>query len=257
MRPRAERSPCLPRVIVEHVEVTDPTRSTPSPREHGDRRAFLARARESLADGVTTNHVHEPPQPSGQAPRPEYLVVDADDLAGTFERIAADQGSVVHRCDGPAPTTELLAALVLEHALATAVCSAEPNATALAGSLQQLGVEILEPTLENVAAADLGITSAVAVVAATGSLVLDNAVADGRTVSLLPRVHLCTAPTDRIVATPADVWRTFTGHPELLPSNLVWVSGPSRTGDIEQLLTVGVHGPVTCIVILTESGAPQ
>ncbi len=59
------------------------------------------------------------------------------------------------------------------------------------------------------------------------------------------------APVDLLVATPGEVWRRFTGHPERLPSNLVWVSGPSRTGDIEQLLTIGVHGPVACTVILT------
>jgi L-lactate dehydrogenase complex protein LldG len=48
---------------------------------------------------------------------------------------------------------------------------------------------------------------------------------------------------DQIVPTISEVLRPLTGHPERLPSNLVVVSGPSRTGDIEQLITLGVHGP--------------
>ncbi|MGH9187741.1 MAG: LUD domain-containing protein [Acidimicrobiales bacterium] len=54
----------------------------------------------------------------------------------------------------------------------------------------------------------------------------------------------------RLVATPADVLHPFTGHGEDLPANLVIVTGPSRTGDIEQILTIGVHGPVAVHIAL-------
>jgi L-lactate dehydrogenase complex protein LldG len=96
----------------------------------------------------------------------------------------------------------------------------------------------------------------VAAVAATGSLVLDCRDAGSRTVSLLPRVHLCVLPAGRVVAAPADVLRPLgraAGDPGALASNLVLVSGPSRTGDIEQLLTIGVHGPVAVHVVLLGS----
>ena len=220
-------------------------------REHGDRARFLATARTRLRSAPDENRVHPPPAAPGTVPSPVFLVVDPDDLRGTFARIATDQGSTVHLAPGPGPDVDVLADLVERHGIRSAVCSAEAAATAVGEQLRELGVALPEPTPEAVAAADLGVTSAVALVAATGSLVIDAGVSGSRVVSLLPRVHLCVAPVDLLVATPGEVWRRFTGHPERLPSNLVWVSGPSRTGDIEQLLTVGVHGPVACTVILT------
>ena len=219
-------------------------------REHGDRARFLATARTRLRSARDENRVHPPPGRLGTVPSPAFLVVDPEDLPGTFARIATDQGSTVHLATGPVPDLDVLADLVKRHGIRTAVCS-EAAATAVGEQLRGLGVALPEPTPEAVASADLGVTSAVALVAATGSLVIDTGASGSRVISLLPRVHLCVAPVDLLVATPGEIWRRFTGHPERLPSNLVWVSGPSRTGDIEQLLTIGVHGPVACTVILT------
>jgi L-lactate dehydrogenase complex protein LldG len=224
-------------------------------REHGDRARFLAEARARLRVAPEPNRVHPPPAPPASVPSPFPLVVDPDDLPGTFTRIATDQGSEVHRAAGSVPDAAVVADLVERHGIRTAVCSAEAIARGVGELVSGLGVDVVEPTRGDVAAADLGITSAVAIVAATGSLVIDTSLAGSRLISLLPRVHLCVAPVDRLVPTPSDVWRRFTGHPERLPSNLVWISGPSRTGDIEQLLTIGVHGPVACAVVLTDSPA--
>jgi L-lactate dehydrogenase complex protein LldG len=222
-----------------------------SGREHGDRARFLAAARTRLRSVPDENRVHPPPAAPDPVPSPVFLVVDPDDLPGTFARIATDQGSTVHLNPGPVPDVDVLVDLVERHGIRSAVCSAEAAATAVGEQLRDLGVALPTARPEAVAAADMGVTSAVALVAATGSLVIDAGVSGSRVTSLLPRVHLCVAPVDLLVATPGEVWRRFTGHPERLPSNLVWVSGPSRTGDIEQLLTVGVHGPVACTVILT------
>ena len=57
-------------------------------------------------------------------------------------------------------------------------------------------------------------------------------------------------PIDRLVATPSDVLRR---GDRPLPSNRVLVTGPSRTGDIEQIITLGVHGPTALeILVLTD-----
>ncbi len=102
---------------------------------------------------------------------------------------------------------------------------------------------------EAAVAADLGVTSCLAAVTATGSLAISSAVAGARWASLLPRVHLCVVPEGLLVGSPADVLRRFT--PEEPPPRGLWfVTGPSRTGDIEQLLTRGVHGPVAVEVLL-------
>jgi L-lactate dehydrogenase complex protein LldG len=58
-------------------------------------------------------------------------------------------------------------------------------------------------------------------------------------------------PAGAVVASPGDVLRPLTAP---LPAAVAFVTGPSRTGDIEQLLTRGVHGPVAVEIVLV--GAP-
>ena len=92
-----------------------------------------------------------------------------------------------------------------------------------------------------------GLTGAVAGIAATGSLVLDASVAGSRAAGLLPPVHVCVLREDQLVATPADVLHPLRAG---APSSLVLVGGPSRTGDVEQILTLGVHGPRHVHIVL-------
>jgi L-lactate utilization protein LutC len=59
---------------------------------------------------------------------------------------------------------------------------------------------------------------------------------------------------NRLFATPADVLRRLGSGADALPPSLVVVTGPSRTGDIEQLLTLGAHGPTALHVVLVTDG---
>lgn len=97
------------------------------------------------------------------------------------------------------------------------------------------------------AQADAGLTSAVFALAETGTLVLEPGPAQSRLTSLLPPVHLVLLPESRILPSIFD-WSAQLSDP--LPSNVVLVSGPSKTADIEQTLVVGVHGPKRLIVIV-------
>jgi L-lactate dehydrogenase complex protein LldG len=156
---------------------------------------------------------------------------------------------VCHVVEGAIPEM-LLDDIVAELGGWTAVVSAEPEARALGDKLAARGVEVAGATADAAAEATLGVTSAIAGVAATGSVVLDSRRAGGRLASLLPPIHLCVLPADRIVATPADVLRGLGDDPAALPPSLVLVTGPSRTGDIEQLLTIGAHGPTALHVVV-------
>jgi L-lactate dehydrogenase complex protein LldG len=218
------------------------------PAETGDREAFLARLRGRLAGGVPANPVHPLPPPLTEVPPVVPRDLDRADLAGTFERAATAVAAVVHRVPDGGPPLDVLAEVVAAHGVRRAVTSAEPEAIAAGEALAGLRVEVAPYDRTTGAAADLGVTGAVAAVAATGSVVIDAAVAGGRGASLLPTVHLCLVPVARLVATPADVLRALGGTRP--PSALVLVTGPSRTGDIEQLLTLGVHGPVAVHVVL-------
>jgi L-lactate dehydrogenase complex protein LldG len=223
-------------------------------REVGDRTAFLAPARARLAGGITLNPVHPPPPPRRPGePLPGYANLDPDDLVGTFAAAVAHAEGVCHVVDGDVPDA-LLDRLVDELGGRAVVTSREPEAARIGERLAARGVPVGPATVDAAAAAGLGVTGAVAGIAATGSVVLDSRAAGGRTASLLPSVHLCVLSVNILFLAPADVLRTLGSGADALPPSLVLVTGPSRTGDIEQLLTLGAHGPTALHVVLVTDG---
>ena len=97
------------------------------------------------------------------------------------------------------------------------------------------------------ASGDIGVTSVVAGLAETGTLVLESGMGRSRLVSLLPPVHVALLPVSRLLP---DIFTWQAARQGSLPANLIFISGPSKTADIEQTLAVGVHGPKRLIVIL-------
>lgn len=93
-------------------------------------------------------------------------------------------------------------------------------------------------------AAEIGISSVDYAIAETGTLALFSKPGQERLVSLLPPVHVAIVRGRQILADLFDLFDQLgaTGQPRL-PSNLVLITGPSKTGDIELKLTTGVHGP--------------
>jgi L-lactate dehydrogenase complex protein LldG len=224
-----------------------------SPREHGDRGAFLGRLAGRLRAGVPPNRAHPAPPPPAAVPEPRYVILDEGlPLVDVFMRSVQQVAGTVERHEGREVPADALADLVERLSVRTAVVSAEPEAAGVGEVLAAMGVAVAPYGRDEGAAADLGVTSAIAGIATTGSVVVDSRLAGGRGPSLLPRAHLCVLPAARIVATPADVFRRV--RPDPLPSNLVLITGPSRTGDIEQIITLGVHGPIAVHVVVT--GAP-
>jgi L-lactate utilization protein LutC len=99
------------------------------------------------------------------------------------------------------------------------------------------------------AQADIGITSADYALSDTGTLVMMASPAEGRLVSLLPPAHLAVVPRERIL-TGLDELFTILPDPAALTSSMVLITGPSQTGDIEQTLIRGVHGPGEITVVI-------
>ncbi|HEX3316083.1 MAG TPA: lactate utilization protein, partial [Gemmataceae bacterium] len=97
-------------------------------------------------------------------------------------------------------------------------------------------------------AADVGITGVAGLLAETGSLVVRADATEPRSGSLLPPVHIAIAKRDQLVADVFDVFEPL--GEGTLPSNLVLITGPSKTGDIELKLVTGVHGPGEVHVIV-------
>jgi L-lactate dehydrogenase complex protein LldG len=99
------------------------------------------------------------------------------------------------------------------------------------------------------AVADFGITGADYALADTGSLVMLSSQREARMISLLPPVHIAVVPRGNLL-TGLDELYTLLPNPAAETSSMVFITGPSRTADIEQILVRGVHGPGEIHVIV-------
>lgn len=98
----------------------------------------------------------------------------------------------------------------------------------------------------------VGLTGAEAAIAESGTLVVRKRPRRSSLASLLPPVHLALLPASRIVPDIVTYFEQVGDAAAFVrdTSNLTFITGPSRTGDIEQVLTLGVHGPKELIVLL-------
>jgi L-lactate dehydrogenase complex protein LldG len=125
--------------------------------------------------------------------------------------------------------------------------------------LAAAGLELLTPEdvfwHERLAEAGVGVTGAVTAAAASGTVGIACGPRAPRATSLVPPAHICLVRRATMVEDLADALHRCA--PEAtdaadLPSGLVWVSGPSRSADLELVLTVGVHGPRSVDVIVVD-----
>jgi L-lactate dehydrogenase complex protein LldG len=98
-----------------------------------------------------------------------------------------------------------------------------------------------------------GLTGSFCAIAETGTVLLLSSPATPKVTALLPETHVCVVRSSRLVDTMEESFalvRAEAGEP---PRALFFVSGPSRTADIEQTIVIGAHGPYRVHVILVES----
>jgi L-lactate dehydrogenase complex protein LldG len=129
--------------------------------------------------------------------------------------------------------------------------------------LREAGIEMVagevpndehhQGVLERLASLEVGLSGAVAGLADTGSIVVASGAGRSRLASLLPPVHIAVLPVSRLYPTMHD-WITD-GGADLArkTANLVVITGPSRTSDIELQLTLGMHGPKELYIVLYEA----
>ena len=99
---------------------------------------------------------------------------------------------------------------------------------------------------------DAGITSTAGAIADPGALILWPSEKEPRLISLVPSIHIAVLQADKIYSSFLEViqkekWSTK------MPTNVVLISGPSKTADIEMTLAFGVHGPRELIVLVVDT----
>jgi L-lactate dehydrogenase complex protein LldG len=108
---------------------------------------------------------------------------------------------------------------------------------------------------------DAGITECDALVAQTGSVLVTSRSAGGRALSVLPPHHIVLARQSQLVGDLSEAFELLKSkYANDYPSLISFITGPSRTGDIERILVLGAHGPkkltVFCLTEIREPSAP-
>ena len=105
--------------------------------------------------------------------------------------------------------------------------------------------------VEELEACDVGISECDAIIAQTGTVLVTNRSAGGRALSVLPPHHVVLARRSQMVADlPAAFALLKQKYASHYPSMISFITGPSRTGDIERILVLGAHGPKRLTVLL-------
>ncbi len=100
---------------------------------------------------------------------------------------------------------------------------------------------------------DASITGCEALIAQTGSVLVTNPSSGGRVLSVLPPHHIVVARSDQMVPDLSAAFEILRARYEKKwPSFISFITGPSRTGDIERILVLGAHGPKRLTVYILE-----
>lgn len=125
----------------------------------------------------------------------------------------------------------------------------------LEAAIREAGIEIIHPemhdefrqeSIESIRAAQVGLTGVDAAIAATGTMVFSTAPGKGRLPTVIAPVHIAVVTMDQLLPRLEDwVEQQRVNNLELMwnSANICFTTGPSRTGDIEMQMILGVHGP--------------
>ena len=220
-------------------------------------RASLAHSRAALV-AEAARASHDPPP---------FVHPPEDDLPGQFAAELTRLEGYPHRCAGDAQALDAIRAILRRHQSASVVAWDRdqiglPGLDALLGELgiraldgkirgheRMARLQALEPAPICISGADVGIAESATIVVRGGS-------GRARLASLIAPVHIAVLRGQRIVrglGAALALLRERHG-PSMLAdsSNLTLITGPSRTGDIELTLTLGVHGPREIHVVLID-----
>jgi L-lactate utilization protein LutC len=138
-------------------------------------------------------------------------------------------------------------AAIVEHAAAhqLVACNGDVPIPGLVDALEARGLEVLavgDPSwTERLPDVGVGITGSRLAVVEPAAIALAAGPGSPRATSLVPPEHICVVRVADVLPTLAEAMTGIAAGE--LPSALTWIGGPSRTGDLEMITTLGVHGP--------------
>lgn len=183
---------------------------------------------------------------------PARADLPADQRVELFEAMARELSASVARVAAPAQVPKALADFLKAENLPAEIRMApDPELEALPWDDQPL----LAVTRGAAREPDpVSLTGALAGIAETGTLMLHSGPAGPTSLNFLPETHVVVLPAARVVASYEDGWDLIRARfgAGTMPRTVNFITGPSRTADIEQTIQLGAHGPRRLHIILVD-----
>lgn len=220
---------------------------------------YTSQARAAILARIRANQRRAPqPAESERAAVAEYLArhpagprppIEGDPkvrFRAMAERSASTVDQVQQMAEAPAAVAKYLSA---QRLAPRAVIW--PTLAPLDWEAAGIAVEARPPRRDEDKGADLiGITGCFCALAETGTLVLLSGPDTHASTHLLPETHVALLPASRIVRDMEDAFALLRAEHASAPRSINMVSGPSRTGDIEQTIVLGAHGPYRVHIVI-------
>lgn len=207
---------------------------------------MLEDIRSSLAKSAPYEHLYHHLQPSPLSPPVSTPDSATRDLADRFTNELSAVGGEIHRVATEEQAAATIVAILGEiNAKRVAISDMDLFANA---DLQNVEL-IADPSREDLFGVDAGISTAQLAIAETGTLVLRSSEEKHRLVSLVPPIHICLLNSKDIRPSMYSVLEEMENQ---IDPTITFITGPSRTSDIELTLAIGVHGPKRLVVVLID-----
>jgi len=178
---------------------------------------------------------------------------DIDRLYNVFKEQAEAVSARVYRVKDPRDAGRRLTQIFQELNVSNVITAQSDLLRECLGAADTGKVTVYAENLrEHSEDAHLGLSEADLAIAETGTLVQDSTALEQRLVSTLPPVHVALVRTGRLVEHFVDALELLNHERAELTGYIAFISGPSRTADIERVLTIGVHGPEQLHIIFVD-----
>lgn len=224
-----------------------------------DREQILARIRGALSvDAASSPHSSHPQDATetSRLPDPRTFMppvgVSDDERLALFQLHSKDLRTEVVQVADVAEAKTRLAELAARGGWKKLALHAGKLTTSACEGLSLTLLRTDQPyNVDDLEACDAGVSECEALIAQTGSVMVTSRTNGGRALSVLPPHHVVLARRDQLVADlPAAFARLRAACGNNFPSMVSFITGPSRTGDIERILVLGAHGPKKLTVLL-------
>ena len=229
------------------------------------RREVFARIREALKVPAPHRHVghvgEHPAAPNHDEPVPgtedfrawlPFVGADLEEQVDLFAQNSAALKTELHRVDSLEEAGERLNQLAREANWRQVATHQHPLALPLAEKIALPRLVVVSGyAVSEMESCDAAITGCDFLIAQTGSLLVSGPSAGGRALSVLPPHHVVVARASQMVPDLATaLQQARLRYASQWPSFLSFITGPSRTGDIERILVLGAHGPKRVTIFL-------